>query len=363
MVPTVSILPPPPKPLGPPNNVPGMPVTGLTSDVSSTVLTITQVHVPNFSFHPATTGISASDLGQIPNPSPAPGGGGGDVSDPRLPGIFDTVTHYWGRTPEDIREHNAKGTFVVFVASYADGDWACNTQLDQDGNIVAGSIPDLMAKIKEWSRGEIKGEVVPKPLNIGGPDLMEKRPPFIFFTGHKDFKLTDQEIHNLRDYLEVGGAIWGDNALAGAGSRFDVAFKREMKRVVPDKDKNFVPYSLSDDIFNSGPHPVTEVPPGMNYYAELPEHLDIRGELAILYTPNDYSDIMFMRILPGDKEQQLPYRNMPPKTLYTDTDFWYRQHIFYRNFNLPNSLAVHRLGMSIITYFLIRFDDKLLLTP
>ena len=32
----------------------------------------------------------------------------------------------------------------------------------------------------------------------------------------------------------MGGAIWGDNALPGWGSRFDVAFRREMKRVVPD---------------------------------------------------------------------------------------------------------------------------------
>jgi len=253
--------------------------------------------------------------------------------------------------------------FPVYVASYADGDWSCNMQLDRDGNIVAGSVPDLVAKINEWSHGNIKGEVVPKPLNIGGPELMDQRPPFIFFTGHKDFVLTGQEIQNLRDYLEVGGAIWGDNALAGAGSRFDVAFRREMKRVVPDKDKNFVPYTLADPIFTKSFYPIAQIPPGMNYYAELPQHLDIGGVLAILYTPNDYSDIMFMRILPGDKEQQLPYRDMPPKTLYTNTDFWFHQHIFYRNFNLANGLTVNRLGMNIVAYFLVRFDDKLLLTP
>ncbi len=97
---------------------------------------------------------------------------------------------------------------------------------------------EFVAKVVEWSHNNLKAEVVPEPLAIGGPDLMTKRPPFIFFTGHKDFHLSDQEIKNLADYLQVGGAIWGDNALAGRGSRFDVAFRREMKKVVPDLDKD-----------------------------------------------------------------------------------------------------------------------------
>ncbi len=36
---------------------------------------------------------------------------------------------------------------------------------------------------------------------------MSKMPPFIFFTGHKDFVLTDDEVHNLQAYLQNGGAI------------------------------------------------------------------------------------------------------------------------------------------------------------
>lgn len=273
----------------------------------------------------------------------------------------------WGRNADNILlsngdPHNVVARFPVYLASYANGDWDCNVKL-VDGKIDAGSLPNLVAKINEWSQNHITGEVIPTPLNIGGPDLLDKKPPFVFFTGHKDFVLTAQEIQNLRDYLQVGGAIWGDNSLAGRGSRFDVAFRREMKRVVPDADKNFEPVSLTDDIFTKSWFPISKLPSGMNYYAEPIEHLDIDGKLAILYTPNDYSDMMFMRILPGDTQVFLKHFNLPPHTLTTRESFWGNRHIFYRNFSLESCLAVQKLGMNIIGYLLVRFDKELQLTP
>jgi hypothetical protein len=355
-VPSVTPIPiPPPKTVvtqlvnpTPPAFVPDIPTT--SSNLSFSILTPKLGNANGRDSHLAL---------QSNNPIPVRA----DNLDRRVPNIRRTVIDDWHRTPEQIINHDPTCTFPVYIASYANGDWACNTRLDQDGNIVAGSIPDLVAKISEWSHGTINGKVVPKPLDIGSPELLAKMPPFIFFTGHKDFVLTEQEVDNLRQYLNDGGAIWGDNALAGEGSRFDVAFHREMKRVIPDKDKNFVPYSLTDDIFAKGRYPMTEIPAGMNYYAEAPQHLDIDGILAILYTPNDYSDMMFMRILPGDKSFFMTYRPIPPGTLYTDTAFVEKQSIFYRNFNLDSALAVHRLGMNIITYLLVRFDDKLQLAP
>jgi hypothetical protein len=305
-----------------------------------------------------TTTYPPIGIGDGPSPKIPEGIG------PRLPDIYKTVTRYRG---DDYRKTRCDPTevasiFPVYVASYADGDWDCNLRLDKDGNIVAGSIPDLVAKINEWSHGKINGQVVPKPLNIGSSELLDKMPPFIFFTGHKDFVLTDQEIENLAKYLQNGGAIWGDNALAGSGSRFDVAFLREMKRVIPDKDKNFEPMSMTDDIFARGYYHIAQIPIGMNYYAEPPQHLDLDGIPAIIYTPNDYSDIMFMRVLPGDKEAYIK-DEVPPNTLFTDQTLWNNRHVFYRNFDLGNALAVHRLGMNIIAYLLVRFDNVLLLAP
>ncbi|MCE0484105.1 MAG: DUF4159 domain-containing protein [Methylacidiphilales bacterium] len=287
------------------------------------------------------------------------------ISDLRLASIKETEK-MWGRTTENILESNSDprnvvAKFPVYLASYANGDWGCNTRM-VDGKIDAGSLPNLVAKINEWSRGNIKGEVVPDPLDIGGPDLMAKRPPFIFFTGHKDFVLTDQEIDNLRNYLQVGGCVWGDNALAGRGSRFDVAFRREMKRVIPDADKDFEPLPMTDDIFTKSWYNITKQPTGMNYYQEPVEHIDIDGKLAVLYTPNDYSDMFFMRILPGDKEIYAP-DVPPPHTLFTDQQFNYGNKVFFRNFELDSCLAVQQFGMNVIGYMLVRFDKDLLLTP
>jgi hypothetical protein len=284
----------------------------------------------------------------------------------RLPAIRHTES-LWGRSSENILEsngdpHNVVAKFPVYLASYADGDWYCNVHLTPGGQIDAGSLPDLVAKINEWSRGKITGSVVPTPLAIGSPDLLAKMPPFIFFTGHKDFKLTDVEVENLRNYLQNGGAVWGDNTLAGYGSRFDVAFRREMKRVIPDIDKNFEEVPLTHDIFTKSWFTIDKVPQGMNYYAEPLQHLDIDGKLAIIYTPNDYSDLFFMHILPGDA-QMGPVEALPNDPLFTNRTFLWNSGIFFRNFTLPSALAAQQFGMNVLGFLLVRFDKDLLLAP
>jgi hypothetical protein len=283
----------------------------------------------------------------------------------RLAAIRATETNTWSRSMDNIREsggdpHNVVATFPVYLASYADGDWACNVHLDA-GQISAGSLPNLIAKMNEWSHGNLKGKVMPTPLEIGGPDLLAKMPPFIFFTGHKDFHLTDTEIENLQKYLQNGGAIWGDNALAGSGSRFDVAFKREMKRVIPDIDKNFAEVPLTHDIFTKSWYPIGRVPEGMNFYAEPLQQIEIDGKLAVIYTPNDYSDLYTMRILPGDT-QMAGFMPKPEFPLFTNRLFWNNRDEFFRNYELPASLQAQQLGMNIIGFLLVRFDKDLLLS-
>lgn len=364
---TKTYLPPsaPPPPPPPPTETMQVP----TQTVSAPSTTITSPNptasfsVPIPDITPATTPVDTATkpLQKIeakPN----------QMSADRMQKIMVTEAK-WGRDRNNILEsnsdpHNVKATFPVYLASYADGDWGCNTIFDpKDKNrIVAGGLCNLVEKINQWSHGNITGQVVPEPLNIGGPDLLDKRPPFIFFTGHKDFKLTEQEVDNLREYLQVGGCIWGDSALAGYGSRFDVAFHREMKRVVPDPDKNFVPCEMSYDIFNKSWFPITKVASGMNYYAEPIQHLDIDGKLAILYTPNDYSDMFTMRILPGDTKMGpdvLPIN--PTSYLQTSWTFHHNSLLFFRNYTLPSCLACHQLGMNIIGFLLVRFDKDLLL--
>jgi hypothetical protein len=292
------------------------------------------------------------------------------MSPERLQAIRQTETKNWGRDASNILESNGDprnviAKFPVYLASYADGDWYTNTEFENndraEGKIIAGSLINLVLKINEWSHGKITGTVQDRPLDIGGPDLMNKRPPFIFFTGHKDFTLLPQEIKNLQDYLQVGGAIWGDNALAGRGSRFDVAFRREMKKVIPDIDKNFEPVAETSDIFTKSWYAMSKLPQGMNYYNEPLEQINIDGKLAILYTPNDYSDMFSMEILPGDTVMGFTYRTKTD-IHHTNKMMWDNHQLYFRNYVLPSCLACDQLGMNVVGHLLVRFDKEMLLS-
>jgi hypothetical protein len=361
--PASSAPPPPPPPPTPqvsttPANIPTPTITAQTAAPAFTI--------PMPDINPATT-VNASQNAPPPKIVAKPN----TISPERAAKIAQTEEQNWGRTKDNILNSNGDprnivAHFPVFLAKYANGDWGYGESI-QGGQITIGALPNLVAKINEYSHGNITGEVVPTPLDIGGPDLLDKKPPFVFFTGHKDFTLTDQEIQNLRDYLQVGGCIWGDNSLPGYGSRFDVAFRREMKRVVPDEDKQFQPVPLSADIFVKSWFPLQAVPKGMNFYSEPVQHLDIDGKLAILYTPNDYNDMFSMRVLPGDTQMKRGGRKRgddnPLDLLSSPEPLIRNQTIFFRNWSIPTCVACNQFGMNIIGYMLVRFDKDLLLAP
>jgi len=60
------------------------------------------------------------------------------------------------------------------------------------------------------------------------------RYPVLYVTGHNDFKLTEPEVFALRSYLRNGGTLIAD-ACCGREA-FDTAFRRELKRVLPQQD-------------------------------------------------------------------------------------------------------------------------------
>ena len=80
----------------------------------------------------------------------------------------------------------------------------------QNGEITGGSLPNLLYAMSKWSQEKIKtNERKVKAIALDSPELLTARPPFIFLTGTRDFKLTEKEIENLRylaDYIsQVGG--------------------------------------------------------------------------------------------------------------------------------------------------------------
>ncbi len=143
----------------------------------------------------------------------------------------------------------------------------------------------------------------PEPGNPESTDFLveylldvKPMPPFIYFTGNDDFTLTETEVDTLFQYVLRGGAIWGDSGFAGEGSKFNVAFRREMRRVIPDVDKDFHPLRGRDTTFLSGEDAyfdLAELPPGMQYYQSPIEVIEIRpGVVSVVLTKNAYGNFL-----------------------------------------------------------------------
>jgi Domain of unknown function (DUF4159) len=262
-------------------------------------------------------------------------------------------------------QSNGKMRFPIYLAKYADGDWNCNNYL-HDGKLTSGALPNLFAKVAEWSQDGLASSGI-KVVALDSREIIDHPPPFIFFTGHKDFHLTAAEIENLREYLLNGGAIWGDSAFAGDGSRFDVAFHREMKYVLSDKDLKFEPLPVDHDIFTKAKFQIEDLPRGMNNRGDPIECIKLDGKPAVIYTPNDYSDMMTMLLEPGRNEREA---QMAPgdhwtaeQPLYTPGGFTYHATTYFRNYAPASAMASYKLSMNILVYLIHRYDDELLLTP
>jgi hypothetical protein len=80
--------------------------------------------------------------------------------------------------------------------------------------------------------------VVDQEINVQATDPELYNYPFLFLTGHGNIKLTDQEVAGLRQYLIAGGFLFANDSYG-----LIQAFKREMKRVFPEKELVELPFS------------------------------------------------------------------------------------------------------------------------
>jgi hypothetical protein len=62
--------------------------------------------------------------------------------------------------------------------------------------------------------------------------------PFLFMTGHGNIIFNDEEARRLRKYLENGGFLYADDDYG-----MDKAFRREIKKVFPEKELVELPFS------------------------------------------------------------------------------------------------------------------------
>ncbi len=237
--------------------------------------------------------------------------------------------------------------------------------ISNENGIEGGPMANLVAIAESWGRQTMKPKLSSKLIDLADESLIDKAPPFIFLSGSQDFTLTEKEILNIREYLRVGGAIWADNGLAGIGSRFDIAFRREMKRVVGAVDFEVLP--IDHPLFQ-GPKAllqITSIPEGMNYRNDPIEIVKVGGEIGIIYTPNNYTDMMRMvfqaplkfkgnePVIYSSHEAELRQKPTTPMGM------WLGRENYFRNFEPESCEQVFRVGVNLIFHLLSRWQDRL----
>jgi len=253
--------------------------------------------------------------------------------------------------------------FTAYLAKYQGGDWD-STVWFRDGKpeISGGSLPNMLYLIEKLSKGKIRAEPQPVPLDLSSEEIYEKKPPFIFFTGHRDFKLTDKEVANLAEYLRNGGCIWGDSSVPGQRSRFDIAFRREMLRLVPPGEQ-WGSLPPNHPIYAQNYFPdITKPPPGVNYYDEpVYALIGYGGSIAILYTANDYGDMWQFGL---DDEMKFDLtRDEKRRMVATNEEMWHRRGLYFRNIDQKTVLDTYKFGTNIVTHLLTRWEDKVRNAP
>jgi len=249
-----------------------------------------------------------------------------------------------------------KFKFTAYIAKYSGGDWAATVSKTGE-KIIGGSLPNLLYVMKTQSQDKIEATAEAEAIDLASDKMFAVKPPFIFFTGHRDFVLTPKEVENLQRYIRLGGCVWGDSSLPGQRSRFDIAFRREMKRVIPDLDKQFEPLPLDHDLFTKTYYKeIVNVPPGINGYREPVYALKYNGEVAVLYTANDYGDMWQIGL---DARWQVDMRtDKNGRLIALNSAIWDNRENYFRGVTPEKVADTFRFGTNVVIHLLTRWEDK-----
>ncbi len=89
------------------------------------------------------------------------------------------------------------------------------------------ALPNLIEYCNRTINTNIQTE--PSTIEVGSPEIFNF--PFVSLTGHGNIIFSESDAMNLRHYLEGGGFLYADDNYG-----MDEYFRREMKKVFPEKD-------------------------------------------------------------------------------------------------------------------------------
>lgn len=129
-----------------------------------------------------------------------------------------------------LREASAQARLTVARLQYGGGgDWYANPS----------SLPNLLAAIAQ--RTALPVERSEARVSLTDDRLWDY--PYLHATGHGNIRFTDEEVVRLREWIARGGFLHVDDNYG-----LDESFRREMRRVFPERELVDVP--LSHPIYN-----------------------------------------------------------------------------------------------------------------
>ena len=89
------------------------------------------------------------------------------------------------------------------------------------------SLPNLLQYLKDHTSMKQAGN----EIRIKLTDNNAHHFPYLYMTGHGNINLSDDEVISLRTILQNGGFLHADDNYG-----MDASFRREMKKLIPNKD-------------------------------------------------------------------------------------------------------------------------------
>ena len=165
------------------------------------------------------------------------------------------------------------------------GDWYCDPS----------SIPNILSYLTkntsiEAAHDEYRIKLTTKEM---------RGHPYLYMTGHGNIRFTDEEIIDLREYLLGGGFLHTDDNYG-----LNTSFRREMKRVFPDRD--FVELPHNHAVF----HSYFDMPNGL---PKIHEHDGKPPQLFALYNEDRIMVIYSYESDLGDGWEDEEVHNDPPE--------------------------------------------------
>lgn len=145
------------------------------------------------------------------------------------------------------------------------GDWYANPS----------GVPNLLGAIRARTGVPVSDRAA--HVRLTDPSLWEH--PYLYLTGHGNVRLSAEEVEILRRYLAQGGFLHADDNYG-----LDESFRRELKRVFPDRELVEVP--VDHPVY----HIVYDFPRGLpkvhRHDDRAPQGLGIfdRGRLVVFYS-------------------------------------------------------------------------------